>query len=162
MMWMKLNAPHLWENGRRVGLDVGLDPRNRISRPCGEIREKLRHASAPGTWKLWPIHILENNPERAHIWGYGLQEENQTPAYFSTCRGSYPQITATYPQNICLDNPCGAVESPICGGIYPGWCEGTASILEQRRRLPQHRQRFGDVQIEECGRRGQQFTRVPD
>jgi len=145
MMWTKRTAPHLWEDVRHVGLDVGLDPPNRIKRPCGEIRVKLRHASAFGNWNLCPIHILENTPRRAHIWGYGLQEGIQNPAYFSTCRGSYPQITATYPHSICLDNPCGAVESPICGGIYPGWCEGPASIHDQRRRLPQHREWFGDV-----------------
>jgi hypothetical protein len=70
MMWINPFYPHMWMYIGGRPMDVGRAPFNRISLPCGWIRDNLSTKYPQKTPQTAKIHILEKTRALVHIWGY--------------------------------------------------------------------------------------------
>jgi len=68
-VWIESKKPHMWDDIRRLRLDVGLVPSNGTGSACGKNREHSSTDLSTARTFSHPIHILETPKTIVHIWG---------------------------------------------------------------------------------------------
>jgi hypothetical protein len=119
IVWIKSQNPYIWMNSRALCLDVVPDSYNESNRPCGEERENLSttFSTKIGISKSNPY--LGMSPNAYPYMGVPLSQNFSLVQNFSTPKGTYPQIIATYPQKDCLNKKFMRSESPKYGELFP-------------------------------------------
>jgi hypothetical protein len=103
IVWINAFDPYMWMRSSAACLDVVPDPINGLRCPCEEKRENL------STTISTEIAHLSSNPHfgrhrESHPYvGVPYFGNSLVVPNFSTPKGTYPQIIATYPQVDCLN-----------------------------------------------------------
>lgn len=102
-MWIELEKPQMWDAKPRSGPDVGTDPVNGTSSPCGENRQNSSTGLSTGRAGL-PSHLYLGDHAKGWLYlGVWICRYFKSGFDLSTGKGIYPQIIAGYPQFSSLD-----------------------------------------------------------
>jgi hypothetical protein len=102
MMWITLLNPNMWMSTNAQPLDVGSAPVNGTSSACGWNRDNL------STRISTEIEPQRENPHLGNVSSpcpyMGVRKKGVVRQRndFSTSKGTYPQIIASYPHFTCL------------------------------------------------------------
>lgn len=164
-MWIEAEIPCRWDEAGRFTPDVGSVPVIGTSPPCGKKREKSSTRLSTGKGNLQPNpHLGEIQMGRLYV-GVWILRDFEDERYFSTAKGIYPQIIASYPHLPCLDKDFRRIPRPKYGSYFylvrANLGESLNLIHKQRLGIPQNRQRIRHKHIKKGTHGSQLLAETP-